>query len=221
MTNETIPSILSNVRAILFDIDGTLLDSREFIFQAVEHTLAHHGFVVPSREDMAPRLLGPQLPDAYAALAVGGDVATLIETHRLFQEQHLALCHAYPEAAEVLATLQQRGYRMAAVTSRSRRTSLGTLEGAGLLQLFEAVVSWEDTSRHKPDGDPLRLALTRLGVPSSQAVMVGDTWVDVHAGMDAGVLTVGVSYGYDGENIRSSSPDLVIAMLGELLTHLR
>src|SRR5206468_2618435 len=131
----------------------------------------------------------------------------LIETHRSFQEGNLHLAGAFPGAAEALATLQDAGLALAAVTSRSRRTSLVTLELAGLLPFFGAVVSAEDCPELKPDPAPLRLALGLLGRDALGAAMVGDTPHDIEAGRALGMVTVGATYGFYGPSLADHHPD--------------
>jgi len=212
---------LSDARAVLFDVDGTLLESSEFVYAGFTHALGHYGYRVPERAAL-PDLTSGTLEEVYARLTLGdGDVPALIEAHRSFQEQHLSLCSIFPETPTVLAALAQRGYRMAAITSRSRRTSLRTLEVTGILPYFPVVISWEDVEQPKPHPEPVLRALSLLALHPRQAVMVGDTWADVEAGRSAGVRTVGVTYGPNGQRVAESAPDVLIASLDELLSYLK
>jgi pyrophosphatase PpaX len=199
---------------VLLDIDGTLLDTREFILSAFEHTFRSHGGTPPPRDILSARV-GLPLEHMYEELT---EAATdvLIETHRSFQEQHLHLVTHFPGVHDALENLRAQGISMAAVTSRSRRTSLATLELAGIEGFFETVVSAEDTPALKPDPAPLRLALARLRAEAPGAVMVGDTAHDVHAGRAAGVHTVAVTYGFQGQAVIETAPDAVIHDVREL-----
>lgn len=205
---------MAPMRAVLLDVDGTLLDTREFILAAFEHTAREHGFVLPAREAMTAQI-GMPLGEIYAGMT-GQAVAPLIESHRSFQEENLHLAATFPGASEALAALREAGFALAAVTSRSRRTSLVTLELAGLLPFFGAVVSAEDCVTLKPDPAPLRMALERLGVESEGFAMVGDTPHDIEAGRALGIVTVGASYGFFGPTIAEHGPDYLIGAIGEL-----
>jgi pyrophosphatase PpaX len=197
------------INTILFDLDGTLLDTREFIYQAFEHTFHCHELSVLSRPHLAT-LMGGSLESIYALLAPAHDPHRLCDTHRSFQEKHLDLAVLFPQVEATLADLYNRGMKMAVVTTRSKRTSLFTLQKAGIAGFFEVVVSGEDVTKLKPDPEPLRCALDKLQAAASQAVMVGDTEVDILAGKNAGLRTIAVTYGFAGAAIAQSAPDFLI-----------
>jgi pyrophosphatase PpaX len=204
------------LQAVLFDVDGTLLDTTEFIYQGFEHALRTHGYPARSRADFA-RVMGWTLSAGYLELAPGCDDALLCRTHRAFQTRNLHLARPYPDAAAVLGALRDAGLRLAAITTRSRYTSTDTLVLAGLAEYLDPVLSFEDVANIKPHPEPLLLALDRLGVPPESALMVGDTDADILAGRAAGVRTVGVTYGFHGSGVAAHTPDLVIDALLELL----
>jgi pyrophosphatase PpaX len=122
-----------------------------------------------------------------------------------------------PGATELLMALCDRDVRRAVVTTRSGRSAVPSLTQCGLLPLLDATVCGEDVTRHKPDPEPLLLALSRVGVEPARAVMVGDTPADIDAGRAAGTLTVGVDFGSFGPAIAQVSPDHVIGRLSDLL----
>jgi pyrophosphatase PpaX len=117
----------------------------------------------------------------------------------------------------VLHALRVAGLRLAAITTRSRHTSLATLARAGLAGYLDVVLSCEDVTQIKPHPEPLLQALGRVGVAPAAALMVGDPDADILAGRAAGVRTVGVSYGFHGAAIAAHAPDIVIDALVELL----
>jgi len=206
----------SRIQAVLFDVDGTLLDTTAFIYGGFDHALAAHGHAPAGRAAYA-RVMGKPLEVCYVELAPGGDSALLCETHRTWQADNLHLSVAFPEAEHVLRALRDAGLRLAAITSRSARTSVRTLEQAGLASYLDLVLSAEDVTAIKPDPAPLRLALERLRVEPAAAVMVGDTDADILAGKAAGVRTVGVTYGFHGADVAAAGPDATIDRLGALL----
>lgn len=202
---------------VLFDIDGTLLDTREFVHAGFEHAFALFGVEAPARDVIAPHI-GRPLEQIYAEFGSVERVADFIEAHRSFQVANLHLSVIYPGTAETLELLRSEGVRMAAVTSRSRRSSFATLELAGIDAYFEAVISAEDTAVLKPDPAPLLLALERMAVepaPGSLA-MIGDTHNDVHAGKAIGAFTVGVTFGFHGAEVAHAEPDAVIHDIRDL-----
>jgi HAD superfamily hydrolase (TIGR01509 family) len=203
-----------DTRTVLLDVDGTLLDTREFIFTAYEHTLAALGLPPVAREAFA-REIGRPLEEIYLDLA-GDRAETAVEVHRSFQRERTHLARPFPGAAEALRALRDAGLAIAAVTSRSRRTSRLTLEAAGLESLLDLLVSAEDAPALKPDPAPLRYALDRLGRDAADAVMVGDARQDIEAGKAIGALTVAATYGFHGEALLAHEPDYAIASIREL-----
>jgi len=203
--------------AALFDVDGTLLDSTDYVMGAMEYVLRQHGRTPPPR-NVIGRTLGPALAGCYRALAPDLDPMPLVEAHRAWQRERVKTMPIlpYPHAIETLRTLRDAGVRCAAVTARSKVSSLGTLEGAGFGGLLEVALSAEDTPRTKPHPDPLLLALKLMELTPSQAVFVGDTEADIVAGRAAGMTTVGVTYGFWGEAIAGTKPDHLIRNIAEL-----
>jgi HAD superfamily hydrolase (TIGR01509 family) len=193
---------------VLFDVDGTLVDSREFVFAAFEHTLGAFGLAVPARERLA-RLVGPPLEAIYADLAGAERAAGMAGEHRRFQSRHLELVVPF-EGADTLAVLRERGLRVAAVTSRSRITSVASLARAGLDGLLDAIVSAEDTVALKPDPRHLQAALDALGADRRGVAMVGDSPADIEGGRSIGAHTVAALYGFHGSAILESKPDRAI-----------
>ena len=202
-------------KAVLFDIDGTLLDTSEFIFQAYEHTLGAHGLSQAGRTGIAS-LIGKPLDTCYRMLTGLNDVTELCASHRAFQMAHLDLALAYPGARTTLEMLAAAGVRIAAITTRSGATATTTLELTGIAPYVEYVVALEDVEHLKPHPEPLYKALDYLAVGPEHAAMVGDTDVDVLAGKNAGATTVGVTYGFHGKRIADSEPDYLIDDIREL-----
>lgn len=206
------------IRTILFDIDGTILDTEEFVLRSFEFAFTAKGYVAPTRDVIRPHI-GRPLEAIYADFALGGDADELTRTHRWFQTQNLRLSQPYPGARETLEALRAAGIRMAAVTSRSRLTSTTTLELAGVLEFFGAIVSAEDVTALKPDPEPMLAALAGLGLTPADAIaaaVVGDTHNDIGAGKAVGAFTVAATYGFHGEDVLEAAPDAVIRDIAEL-----
>ena len=195
-------------KTILFDIDGTLLDTEPFILKA--YAAAYKGLkreALPSDEDLMS-LTGGALEGVYQRL-VGDDWPVAVKLHRAFQIENMHLAVPFPGAAETLSFVKSTGYRIAAVTNRSRATSAKTLEIGGLAGYIEAVVAAEDSPALKPDPAPLYRALELLGEPLSGegVVFVGDTPVDVSAGRAIGAITVAATYGFHRARVLDTVPD--------------
>lgn len=205
----------SRIDAVLFDVDGTLLDTTEFIYQGFAHTLAAHGQPPRTREELVP-IMGGGLDRCYAVLAPEVDPLAMVETHRAWQGENLHLSVSYPGVEAMLTHLRDAGIKLGAITNRSARTSVRTLERAELVRFFDVILSFEDMPRAKPEPDGLLLALERLGVTPEHAVMVGDTDNDILAGKAAGMRTVGISHGFHGLGVADHNPDVVVHSLAEV-----
>lgn len=203
-------------RAVLFDVDGTLLDTRDFILGGFEHALATHGHAARTRAELAA-VVGRTLHEGYPLVAPGCDPPRMIETHRAWQRENLHLALPFPDTVPTLAALHAAGLRLAAVTTRSRVTSLDTLRLAGIDGYFDVVISWEDITHPKPHPEPVQRALERLSVAPEHALMVGDTDADILAGRAAGTRTAGVTYGFHEARIADAAPDWLLDRLADLL----
>lgn len=204
------------VKAILFDLDGTILDTSEFILQAFEHSLKHQGITDVKRSHMIKKM-GPALTEMYKILAPQANMEQFVRSHRDFQADNLALSRPFPQVPEVLQKIHKSGIKIGAVTSRSNENSIKTLELADIKQYFEIVVSFEDVKNPKPDPEGVLMALKYMNVRPVDTMMVGDTYVDVEAGRSAGTKTVGITHGMRGDDVKISNPDYLISSISELL----
>lgn len=206
---------MSAIRTVLLDLDGTLLDTREWILLAYEHAFRSHGLPLVDRAVLTSQI-GRPLEVIYAELAGHDLEPSLTEAHRAFQGENAGLSRPFPGALEAVRRLHGAGMALGAVTSRSQRTSRLTIDLAGMARYFGAVVSAEDAPALKPDPAPLRVALERLGRGAAGAAMVGDTSHDVLAGRALGLLTVAATYGNHGRGVLDSAPDRHVDDVAEL-----
>jgi pyrophosphatase PpaX len=206
---------MTRIEAVLFDVDGTLLNSIDFIVDAYAHTARTHGFAEVTRA-MVIEMGGKGLEECYAVFAPGYDTVPLARTHRKFQQENTLLAAPYPAAVNVLAAIRDQGRKTGAVTSR-RTTAPRTLEESGLMPYLDVVVTGDDVDRIKPHPEGVQRALAHLGVDPRAAVMVGDTVSDIIAARVAGLRTIGVTYGFfNAEDFAANPPDRIIGDLSEL-----
>lgn len=204
------------IKAAIFDVDGTLLDTTEFIYQAFEHAFETNKIDSITRQHLK-ELMGKPLKEMYQTLAPSVDAEVLIDAHRNFQKQNLHLSKSYLKVEETLEKLKQAGTKMAVVTSRSKVSSILTLELAGISHYFEIILSSEDVKNLKPDPESIFKVLETLQVKPEEAVMIGDTYADVQAGKNAGTKTIAVSYGFHGEEVKKHNPDYMVYSFIEIL----
>lgn len=200
---------MKNIQLVLFDIDGTLLDTREFVYQAFEHVSEKYKLGVFQREKM-DEFIGQSLENCYRKFYPDEDIVKLCRAHQSFQMDNLGLSVVFPHTIAVLKKLRASGYTIAAITSRWRLTLMKTLELAGLTDYFDMIVTSDDVKNHKPHPEALLKVLKKFHIAPQNAVMVGDTESDILAGKNAGVFTVGVTYGFQGEKIKNAQPDFLV-----------
>lgn len=202
------------VKAVLFDLDGTLLDTTEFIFQAYEHTLSLHGIKNVARKELTGHI-GKGLKVIYSKIAPTFDTPTLMEAHDKFQSRNFHLVKSFPNVLEVINKLKKK-YNLGIVTSR-RHSTRTTLKTGGLdPKIFDVIVTADDIENLKPHPEGVILALRELKVKPEEAILIGDATVDIEMGKNAGVKTVGVTYGFGGKDIAKAKPDYLIDDIGEL-----
>ena len=205
-------------RAVLFDLDGTLIDSVPLILSSMRHAFAGHPNPPGVAEWVA--LIGTPL-DAMIRRWAGdeADVERVKERYKEHQwAHHDAMVHAFPGVPAMLEALAARGVRMAVVTSKLEPSARRSLDFLGLSRHFELVVGLEATGRHKPDPAPVTHAVERLGARPGDAAFVGDSPHDVLAGNAAGVATVATLWGpFSREELARARPRAWAERPGEVV----
>ena len=202
-------------QAILFDIDGTLLDTTELLFQAFEHTLDAHKLPVHNR-DVIGALIGKHIVKIYTNLAPGIDPQILIDTHSGFQKNNLHLAIIFPNTQKVLETLKKAGIKLGVISNRIR-TSRPSLKRAGIFDYFDTIVTAGEVTHPKPHPEMIEKALAHLHVKPEKALIVGDTESDILTGKNAGVTTIAVTYGFHGKKVTETNPDFVVDDIFDIL----
>lgn len=204
-------------KAVFFDVDGTLLDTTEYIYKAFEHSLNHYKHPLVSREIMQLSV-GKPLEECYQDFTKLEKVVNLMDRHKEFQRHNVELVKAYPHTVSTLEHLRSKGMSIAAITSRSKESTIKSLQYAEVYPLIDYFVALEDVVTPKPDPEGILKAMNFFSVKPDEIMMVGDSPVDVEAGRNAKARTVGASYGFHGERIRESQPDVVIQDIYEVLS---
>lgn len=179
---------------MLFDLDGTLVDTRELILSSFRYaTREVLGKQLPD-EDILPYI---GIPLIYQMQTIALDHADeLMKVYRAHNAQvHDELIRYFEGTQEALEALREEGRRLAVVTSKRNGPALRGLERFGLEGYFEFIIGSDDTARHKPDPEPLLLAAQRLGVPAERCCYVGDSPYDMQAARAAGTFAVGALWG--------------------------
>lgn len=194
-------------RALLFDLDGTLIDSIELILGSMRHAFRGRDACPTDRQWSSQ--IGTPLRACFSEWAKDeADLAVLIAGYREYQlANHDRLISAYDGVAETLASLRESGHRTALVTSKSEELAIRALRHTALDGHIDILVGLESSTRHKPDPEPVEVALRRLGVAPEAAAFLGDSPFDMQAGNAAGVLTIAALWGpFTREDLEPSKP---------------
>jgi phosphoglycolate phosphatase len=214
----TVPNF-SAVRALIFDLDGTLIDSQRDLILSVNAMLHEMGREQLSEDTIsgyighgAPQLVGQAL----------GHNSTEAERERAlkfflahYQEHKLDSTCAYPGVPEALAGLAQ--YPMAILTNKPVRVSMGILEGLGLAKYFRAVYGGNSFETKKPDPLGAHTILREFAAAPAEAILIGDSEVDVQTARNAGMLAAAVNYGFGAHNRATHPADIYLDRLTDLV----
>lgn len=205
------------IKAILFDLDGTLINTNRLIMESFKHAFRrHHNTEVG--EERIIRFFGEPLRKSMESVDPK-NADTLMEFFKEFNEKkHDVLAERYAGTEEAVAALKEKGIKVGVVTSKRRIMAERSLRLVGIYELMDVIITPEDTDKHKPDGAPMALACSRLGVSPEEAVMVGDSIYDVQCGKNAGSKTCIVTYSsFSLEELMSYNPDFIVDKLLELV----
>jgi pyrophosphatase PpaX len=216
--------------AVLFDLDGTLVDTTDLILQSFLHTFeVHLPGRAPTRADLIATF-GRSLPatlEEFAALSDTVDARALADamlaTYRDHQRvHHDLLIRPFPGVRPMLEELKRERWRLGLVTSKMESVARKGMRLFDLEGFFETGVFHDDTTRHKPLPEPLWLASERLGVPPADVIYIGDSIHDVAAGRAAGMRTVAALWGpFDTNDLQAAGPDATAASPREVPAILR
>jgi pyrophosphatase PpaX len=217
-TRTPCASRLIDPAAVLFDLDGTVVDTIPHILASFRHATAD--------------VLGEALPDEELMHHVGVPLARqmryftddeqvaerLLASYREFNRRtHDEMARLYPNTRWALEALTGTGLPMGIVTSKSRMMARRAIDLFDLGRYFPVLVTADDTTTHKPDPEPVRLGASLLGVDPVRCVYVGDSPADIESGNGAGAGTIAATWGVAcRDRLMAASPDAVIDDISEL-----
>jgi len=204
------------IKGLLFDLDGTLIDSIPLIVFSLRHAVQSVLGITLSDEVLMHNIGKPliyQLRDFSVEHA--DELLLVYRKHNA--EHHDGQVKAYPGTAKTLETLSDMGYPLGVVTSKAREGAIRGLEVCGLASYFGVLVAYEDTTKHKPEPDPLLHAAELLGVPIEQCVYVGDSEFDMMAAAACNAIGVAALWGpFPAERILGPGPRYALRSVAEL-----
>jgi pyrophosphatase PpaX len=207
-----------NFPVVLFDLDGTVIDSGAIILASMRHAAKEVLGVEPPEDELMAAVGGPGLEAQMRALAPDR-VEELVVSYRAHNEplhDELVCCEGVDD---VLVRLKDEGRRLGIVSAKRRATIELAFAKIPLAHLFDVVVGGDETTRHKPQPEPLLLAAERLGVDPADCAYVGDSPFDIRAAQAADMHAVAVSWGgiHPRERLEREEPDAIVDTAEELL----
>ncbi|WP_347320821.1 pyrophosphatase PpaX [Rossellomorea sp. RS05] len=209
---------MRKITTILFDLDGTLIDTNELIISSFLHTLNHFYPGDYDRESVLP-FMGPPLQESFGKLNPEkcDDMCAHYREHN--RANHDDLVTEFEGVTETIETLHEQGYKLAIVSTKSRVMVIRGLELMGLKPYFDVIISLDEVEHPKPHPEPVQKALEALGSAPEEVLMVGDNHHDILGGRNAGVLSAGVAWSAKGKaHLEQYEPDFMLDTMQDILT---
>ena len=208
------------IKAVLFDLDGTLIDSADLIMASFRHAMTTHGQSGYESEEFRSSIGTPLLNQFSMYSKSEEEIASLIADYSDYYRNHRSRAKLFSGVAEALDRIKSHQQRLAIVTSKSHVGAARSIEAVGIQDYFEFIVGCDDVTQGKPQPEPVYKALDYFDIDAKEAVFIGDSPHDIEAGKRAGVATIGVTWGpYTRKVVESAQPDLVISSFDELSTN--
>ena len=203
---------------VLFDLDGTLIDSIELILSSMRYAFRKLERTCPTDEEWTAGIGIPLFTMMRRYATDDADNKVLIAAYREHQiANHDRLVRCYDNVIEVVETLRARGHQTGVVTSKGEWLAMKGLALVGLASAMDTIVGADSSTRHKPDPEPVRVALQRLGAEPDNALYVGDSVHDLMAGRAAGVRTAAALWGaFKRQDMEPGQPDFWLESISEL-----
>jgi phosphoglycolate phosphatase len=208
---------------IIFDLDGTLVDTAPDLVDTLNRLLISEGLDTVPFDEARPMIGGGARKLIERGLAVQGrscakaDVDHLYETFVAHYAEHIAdRSRPFPELVDALDDLASRGCRFAVCTNKLEWLSVRLLDALGLSERFAAICGQDTFGVQKPHPDIVHATLRRAGGSAAEAIMVGDSETDIATARAAGIPVIAVDFGYTDRPVATFGPDRIISRFGQL-----
>lgn len=210
---------MPSIQTVLFDLDGTLIDSIQLILESYHHTLAAHG-VSPRTDEEWLRGVGTPLTAQLAEWKEDQQkFQAMLATYREYNlANHDRMVQVYPGIVDVVRKIKAAGRQTGLVTSKNRPGAIRGLKLVGLEPMLDVLVCADDVNSPKPHPEPVEQAVRLLGADKASTVYVGDSIHDMHSGRAAGVRTAAVLWGpFRRTHLEAAEPDYWLETPADLL----
>ncbi|GIO23908.1 pyrophosphatase PpaX [Oceanobacillus sp. J11TS1] len=206
-----------SIRTILFDLDGTLLNTNELIRASFEHTFEKFNLHFTPEE--IKELNGPPLNETFHHIDPEKS-EQMITTYREYNmKEHDRYVETFPAVYETIKQLHDKGIALGIVSTKIKKTVMMGLELTKLTEFFPVIITYDDVSHKKPHPEPVEKAMARLHATPETTLMVGDNFHDIVSGQRAGVQTAAVSWSEKTEDfLKSYHPTYYLDTMRDLLT---
>ena len=205
-----------NINTVLFDLDGTLIDTNELIYVSFKYTFEKYGYSFSKEEIL--HFNGPPLIDTF--IQVNAEKANdMLQTYREHNfEHHNELVSVFPNVIETLDCLKENGIKMGIVSTKMRNGVELGLEVTGLKSYFDSIISLDDVHNAKPHPEPVLKGMKELNGSPETTIMVGDNYQDIESGKNAGVKTAGVAWSLKGVDLlKQYHPTYILEDMRDLI----
>jgi pyrophosphatase PpaX len=211
---------MTKINTVLFDFDGTIMNTNDVILQSWQHTFR----TVEGKERPQEEIIETFGEPLYVTMEKLLPQIPAEEGVKIYRSYHYdnftELIEIFPGILELLKELKRRGFKTGIVTSRLRHTTEIGLKKYNMEQYFDAIVTCDDTDKHKPDPEPVNIALAKIGSKPEEAVMIGDSMFDIICAKNAGVKAALVSWALavsEEDKSGENAPDYILEKAEDLL----
>ena len=209
----------NNIKHICFDLDGTLVDSKNTILESTKTALNKLNITHNIPEDAFNNMIGKHFVDIFVELEMDDvDFEEFIPIYKKLYFDFIDSSYLYEGVNETLEYLNRKRIKVSLLTTKVQEQAEKIIEHFQLTNSFDYIMGRREGIAHKPSPEPLIYICKKLKVEPAETLMVGDTELDIQCGKNAGAETCGVLYGYrTKDQIEKEKPDLIISGLNELI----
>jgi len=209
---------LKMIKHVCFDLDGTLVDSRDTILESTKVALDKLNISYKIDEDIFTNMIGMHFVDIFEMLKINvPDFKKFITIYKALYFDFMDSSYLYPGVQQTLQYLDENNIKVSLLTTKVQDQAEKIIDHFNLRSSFHYLMGRRDGLAHKPSPEPLFYICNELKIGPAETLMVGDTELDIQCGISAGAKTCGVLYGYRTEDqLKKEKPDFIISRLDEL-----
>jgi len=209
---------MKKIDTVLFDLDGTLINTNKIIIESFKYTFDTHFPKIEMTTDKILTFIGPTLQQSFSKYTKDPFVIQeMIDSYRKYYiENEMGMFEIYPDVIEVVSKLKEEGYNLGIVTSKFKEAAWPSFTHYQLDEIFDVFISLDEVEYPKPDRNPIDVALSHFDSPKG-AIMIGDNRGDILAGKNAGIHSAGVAWSIKGAaHLMHAEPDFMLTGMKDI-----